>query len=86
MIELKRFHFVVVCLACMAAGWWLASSDSSPVNPAPQRPVVRLIARLAKTFLWVAVFAEPAPAAEVQLVHARVGADGQPLLDHGRGW
>lgn len=86
MIALKRFHLVALCLVCMAAGWWLSSSDSSPINPEPRRPVARLIAKLAKTFLWVAVFAEPAPEPPVQLVHARIGADGQPLLDHGRGW
>lgn len=84
MIELKRLQFIVVCLVCIAAGWWMASPR--PISPEPQRPVVRLISRLAKTFLWIAVFAEPAPEPDVQLVHARIGADGQPLLDHGRGW
>lgn len=86
MIQLKRTHLAYLCLACMAAGWWLASSESSPVNPEPKRPVARLIARLAKTFLWVAVFAEPTPEQHAQLVHARIGGDGQPMIDHGRGW
>lgn len=72
---------------CFAAGWWLASSPSSPVKPTPQpdRPVIRWIARAAKTLLWVSLVADQPPA-EPQLVHARIGADGEPMLDHSQGW
>jgi hypothetical protein len=47
-----------------------------------------VIARLAKTFLWVALVADgpPADAAEYQTVRARVGDDGHQVLEHGRGW
>jgi len=80
-------QLVILCLACMAAGWWLSSSPASPVNPRPQpdRPVIRWIARAAKSFLWIALVAEKPPE-DSHLVHARVGDDGQPLLDHSRGW
>ena len=80
-------QLVILCLACMAAGWWLSSSPASPINPTPHpdRPVIRWIARAAKTFLWVALVAEKPPE-DVQYVHTRVGDDGQPLLDHSRGW
>ena len=86
-MTLTNRQLVILCLACMAAGWWLSSSPASPVNPTPQpdRPVLRWIARTAKTFLWVALVAEKPPE-EVHYVHARVGDDGQPLLDHSRGW
>ena len=84
-MTLTNRQLVILCLACMAAGWWLSSSPASPVNPTPNRPVLRFLARAAKTFLWVALVAEK-PIEKSHLVHARVGDDGQPLLDHSRGW
>lgn len=76
----------------LAVGYWLAASPSSPV-PAPRpndRPVVRFLARVAKQFLWVALLAEKPPE-EPQPDHhvaraARIGDDGYPIVDHGRGW
>jgi hypothetical protein len=68
----------------MAAGYWLSSSPSSPVNPtpAPERPVLRWLAKAAKNLLWIALIAEPPP--KEQLVQQRIGDDGFPMLDHGR--
>jgi hypothetical protein len=80
---------VIVCVICVAAGWWLASSPASPVNPpAKDRPVLRAIAKVAKLFLWVALAAEKPPenAERTYVVHARVDENGQPLIDHARGW
>lgn len=81
---------VIVCVLCVAAGWWLASSSSSPVAPdrPADRPVLRVIARVAKMFLWVALAAEkpPAAATKTYVVHARVDENGAPILDHARGW
>ena len=76
-------QLAIVCLLCMAAGYWL-SSPSSPVNPtpAPERPVLRWLAKAAKNLLWIALVVEPPP--KEQLVQQRIGDDGFPMLDHGR--
>lgn len=89
-MDRKTLMIVVVCLA---AGYWLASSPSSPCPapaPTPDRPVVRWIARVAKQFLWVALLAErppegPQPDHQVARA-ARIGDDGYPIVDHARGW
>jgi len=89
MITLSRKHLAFLCIACMAAGWWLTSSPSSPIVPdrQPQRPVLRWIAKAAKNALWFMLIAEQPPQThEAQYAHARVGADGEPLLNHGAGW
>jgi len=83
---------VTLTLAALVVGYWLAWSPSSPI-PAPRpndRPVVRWIARVAKSFLWVALIAEDPPA-EPQPDHRyaqtpRIGEDGYPLVDNARGW
>lgn len=84
---------VFAIVAALALGYWLASSPSSPCPaPAPQpaRPVVRLLARIAKNFLWVALLAEtppvkPQPDHQVARA-ARIGDDGYPIVDNARGW
>jgi hypothetical protein len=90
LIDRKIVSIVVICLA---AGWWLGSSPSSPINPTPQRPVLAAVGRLARIAarlgLWAAMAAEPAPpqADGRQLVHApAVDADGHRVVDHGEGW
>lgn len=77
---------VFVLLLAFGIGYVL-SSNPIP-QPRPDRPVARWFARAARTALFWMAFAEQAPqqAESQQLVHARVGADGQPLLDHGSGW
>lgn len=77
---------VLIVLAAFAVGFVLSNNPLS--TPRPDRPVMRWIARAAKSLLWVAAFAEKAPSQPEQhyIVHARVGEDGHPLLDHGRGW
>jgi hypothetical protein len=75
---------VAVCVACLVAGWWMAGEAPSP--PAEDRPVLRWIAKTAKTLLWLSLIAEQPPAEQPTYAHARVGADGQPVLDHARGW
>ena len=90
-IDRKTLAVVAVCLAL---GWWLGSSPSSPVNPHPptDRPVLRALARVGRTAarygLWFALAADPPPAQEPrprqQLV--RAGADGVPPVDHAEGW
>jgi hypothetical protein len=83
---------VSIVLVCLAVGWWLGSSPSSPINPTPQRPVLQAVGRLARIAarlgLWAAMAAEPSPQADGrQLVHApAVDADGHRVVNHGEGW
>jgi hypothetical protein len=83
---------VATVAVCLALGWWLGSSPSSPINPTPQRPVLAAVGRLARIAarlgLWMAMAAEPPPQADGrQLVHApAVDAEGHRVVDHGEGW
>ena len=82
---------VAIVLVCLAAGWWLGSSPSSPINPTPQRPVLQAVGRLARIAarlgLWVAMAAESPPAERQQIVRGpSVDAEGHRVLDHGEGW
>jgi len=89
MVTLSKKHLAYLCLACMVAGWWFTSSEWSPLVPdsQPQRPVLRWIAKAAKNALWFMLIAEQPPQQhEAQYAHARIGADGEPLLNHGAGW
>ena len=89
LIDRRTIATVAVCLAL---GWWLGSSPSSPINPTPQRPVLAAVGRLARIAarlgLWMAMAAEPPPQADGrQLVHApAVDAEGHRVVDHGEGW
>ena len=90
-LDRKIVSIVVICLA---AGWWLGSSPSSPINPTPQRPVLQAVGRLARIAarlgLWMAMAAEPAPQSlpnPQQLVRSpSVDAAGHRVVDHGEGW
>jgi|LakMenEpi03Aug12_release.lakeMendotaPanAssembly.Ray.scaffolds.fasta_scaffold164825_2 hypothetical protein len=77
---------VIAGILGVAVGWWAATSPASPVKPAPERPVLRFLAKLAKTGLWVMMFAEQPPAEQHYVVHARVDENGHRVLDHGKGW
>lgn len=85
-------RLVTAVVVALALGYWLASSPSSPIpSPRPNdRPVVRLFAKIARSFLWVALLAEKPPA-EPQPDHhvsraAAIGDDGYPIIHNGRGW
>ena len=89
LIDRRTIATVAVCLAL---GWWLGSSPSSPINPTPQRPVLAAVGRLARIAarlgLWMAMAAEAPPQADGrQLVHSpSVDADGHRVVNHGDGW
>lgn len=83
---------VVAAAAAFALAWFIARSDGGIPNPfvpeAAGRPVLKFIAKLAKTFLWVAVVAEPRPdvSHHHHYVQSVVGPDGHELLDHAEGF
>jgi hypothetical protein len=83
---------VATVAVCLALGWWLGSSPSSPINPTPQRPVLAAFGRLARIAarlgLWMAMAAEPAPQLERQQIvrSPPVDAAGNRVVDHGEGW
>ncbi len=77
---------LIVFAAGVAIGYVLVGSVD--VTPQPDRPVVRWVVRAAKNLLWLAAFAEPPPPQQPdqRLVQAAaIGADGFPIIDHGRG-
>jgi hypothetical protein len=86
MVTMPRPTLILVCLACLYAGWVVRSEV--PMSPLEQRPILAAVVRFAKTALWFAAFAEPAPpdsrAVEVQSV--MVDEQGYAHLNHARGW
>jgi len=84
--DLKKM--LIVVLVAVAITWFAATSDYSPVKPQADRPVLRLIQRLARVGLWVMWCAEPAPMPQENLVYHAQAFDenGQRILDHGKGW
>jgi hypothetical protein len=88
---LDRKTLAAAAVAFAVGYWWACSPDlPKPYEPQPDRPVLRFLAKAAKTLLWVAAFAEKAPPESQQdrhyVVQARVGEDGYPMVDHGKGW
>ena len=77
---------VIAGILGVALGWFAATSPSSPIRPAPDRPVLRFLAKVAKVGLWVMWAAEPPPRQQQYIVHARVDEDGHRVLNHGQGW
>jgi hypothetical protein len=85
-----------IVLVALAIGWWLGSSNHSPLNPhpVPDRPVLTALARVARLAarlgLYVALAAEKPPEPEQpqpQIVKAPpVDSDGHRVVNHGEGW
>lgn len=80
---------VAMCVACLVAGYLAACVPGfDPINPfhpkKPDRPVARLLSRLAKLGLWVMVFADPPPNPQYRTVSARV--DEGSMICHAEGW
>lgn len=89
MMKLDK-RMVLVAAAVLAFAWFAAHNNNGGIIPnpfvpqRPDRPVLKFIARVAKTVLWVAVFAEPRPAAHGHhVVQARLVDGGREYLDHG---
>jgi hypothetical protein len=78
----------VLLVAGMLLGSFASGSGPAPHPwaPAKPRPVLKFLARAAKTFLWIALVAERNPTAERPVVQASIGSDGYATLDNRRGW
>lgn len=80
---------VLTCIvAVMLWSWATGTGDGPSPRPRPldDRPVLRWIARAAKTLLWVSLMAEKPPAEQMYTVAVHADENGRPALDHGRGW
>lgn len=86
MIDRKTLFALVLAAAF---GWCMArpAPAPEPFGPSPQpRPVLTLLSRLARLGLWVMLAGERQPGDQYYVVHARVSADGSPLLNNAEGW
>jgi hypothetical protein len=79
---------LMVALVAFVVGSYAAggSGDDNTPEPLENRPVLRWIAKTAKTLLWVSLFVEPPPQPQHYVVHAKTDAEGNPTLNHGQGW
>lgn len=86
MISVTKKQLVAIVAAAVLAGWLFQDPAGPPSPQPPDRPVLRWIARAAKSLLWIAIVAEgpPSETARQSVVHARVGEDGYQTVDHGR--
>lgn len=83
---------VLVAVAAFALAFFIAHSQNGFPNPfapeKPERPFLKFVVKAAKTFLWVAMFAEPKPDMPPanHVVQAKVGPDGHECLNHAEGF
>lgn len=72
---------LAVCLLSFVAGW----SASGSVPRTKDRPFLSALAKIAKTALWLAAFAEPPPDEE-PTQSVLVDEHGYVQVNHARGW
>ena len=85
-MTLDRKTLIVALVAFVIGMYASGGGDDAKPEPLSNRPVLRWIAKTAKTLLWVSLFVEPPPAEQHYVVHAKVDQDGNEMLNHGRGW
>lgn len=81
-------YLLPVCIALIAGGWWLSASPYSPMNAhKKERPVLKLLAKVAKVGLWFVFVAENHHVHDDEHVaKTSIDEDGHRVLDHSRGW
>jgi hypothetical protein len=83
--DIRKISIAVI--VAVAITWCAATSDYSPIKPKPDRPVLRLIQRLARVGLWVMWCAEPPPPSPNMVYHAQAyDRDGNRVIDNAKGW
>jgi len=74
----------LLLMALAAGGAFYFASSSEDARPRPhERPVVRFIAKWAKSLLWLAMFAEEPPK-PLEPAQQQIGSDGWPQISHAR--
>lgn len=75
---------ILICVVCLWLGSYCSSSSAPDVTPQPlnNRPILRWVARAAKTLLWVSLAAEGPPKPEAQQLATH--ATGE--INFGEGW
>lgn len=87
MVNLSKTSLALICVICFAIGWRYGDDLSPLPNPHNSRPVLAAVVKFAKTALWFAAFAEPAPAhAGTEVQSVMVDESGYAHLNHARGW
>lgn len=77
----SRTRFVVVFVVGAVVGW----SAHARMNPPNERPVLSAIARVIRNWWWVPlVLDDGAPPPDAGAEPPIVGADGYPIVQHGR--
>lgn len=79
---MSKRMLIVACLMAFAAGWFVSGAVEKPKD----RPFLKAIVKVAKTFLWVAAFAEQPPEEHADAKSVMVGEDGYVQVNHARGW
>lgn len=87
---MSRNTLVAACVACLVAGYLVACVPGfDPINPfvpkRPDRPVLKLLSRMARLGLWVMVFADPPPQPMYRANAVRCEQDGS-MICHAEGW
>jgi hypothetical protein len=85
MLTIKPRTLAIICAACLCVGWF----HHAKPNPAPlaDRPILKALARLAKTGLWIMLVAEQPPQEQPpQYVHALARPDDTRTIRHAEGW
>ncbi len=85
MVTLSKQSLAIVCVVCLLIGY-RAANEVTP-SPHESRPILAAIVKFAKTALWFAAFAEPAPRDQShQIQSVLVDEQGYAHLNHARGW
>jgi cell division protein FtsW (lipid II flippase) len=84
MKEIKWKYVLALCVATAVATWLFVPAKPTP-QPAPDRPVVRFLAKVLQLMIWAAFFdayEEPVDEGENKIQQSTAG--GPPLVNHRR--
>lgn len=71
---------LAICIVTAVVTW--AAVRAPDPSPQPDRPVLTIVARIAKALLWAALLAEEPP--QEQAYNQTIGPDGYPTISHER--